>query len=184
MRIVGGKYGGRRLEVPVGRDIRPTGDKIRGAIFNALEARGFVHGARVLDCFCGTGALGLEALSRGADFCSFWDKDRRSLELTQRNASTLNVLDHCEFILRDTVRSGYEENHHKYDLFFIDAPYRKDFLGIVLKRFLECSFIAENGVVVLEAEKEFDFQMSGSFSVLYDKIYADTKVLFLLYQSS
>ncbi len=92
MRIVAGQYGGRRLEVPKGRDIRPTSDKVRGAIFNALRSRGAVEEARVLDVFCGTGALGLEALSQGAAHCTFMDKARESLELAKRNAQNLGVL--------------------------------------------------------------------------------------------
>ena len=89
MRIVAGQYGGRRLEVPKGRDIRPTSDKVRGAIFNALRSRGAVEHARVLDAFCGTGALGLEALSQGA---AHLDKSRESLELARRNAAALGLL--------------------------------------------------------------------------------------------
>ncbi len=92
MRIVAGQYGGRRLEVPKGRDIRPTSDKVRGAIFNALRSRGAVENARVLDAFCGTGALGLEALSQGAAHCTFLDKAKDSLALAKVNAQALGLL--------------------------------------------------------------------------------------------
>ena len=71
MRIVAGVYGGRRLQVPKGRDIRPTSDKVRGAIFNTLGGLIDFDGARVLDAFCGTGALGIESLSRGVAHCVF-----------------------------------------------------------------------------------------------------------------
>ena len=73
MRIVAGIYGGRKLIVPKGRDIRPTSDKIRGAVMNMLRSRDAVEGAHVIDAFCGTGALGLEAMSQGAASCLFVD---------------------------------------------------------------------------------------------------------------
>ena len=92
MRIVSGQYSGRKLEVPKGRDIRPTSDKVRGAVFNALRSRGAVEDEKVLDAFCGSGALGLEALSQGASSCTFVDKSRHSLELAQRNAKALGLL--------------------------------------------------------------------------------------------
>ncbi|MGB3213195.1 MAG: RsmD family RNA methyltransferase, partial [Alphaproteobacteria bacterium] len=92
MRIVSGKYGGRKIEVPKGDSIRPTSDKVRGAIFNILVSRGAVSGANVLDAFCGTGAMGLEALSRGADSCVFMDIHKPSLDVTRQNIMNLGAV--------------------------------------------------------------------------------------------
>ncbi len=89
MRIVSGRHGGRRLQVPKNNKIRPTSDKIRGAIFNMLSAREAIDDAHVLDGFCGTGALGLEALSRGAAQALFIDTSKASLSLARENVSAL-----------------------------------------------------------------------------------------------
>ena len=97
MRIVAGQWGGRRLIEPRGRDIRPTSDKVRGAVFNMLRGYGAVEGACVLDAFCGSGALGLEALSQGAHSCVFADKDRASLDLARRNVAQFDAQEMCEF---------------------------------------------------------------------------------------
>ncbi|MEM7680297.1 MAG: RsmD family RNA methyltransferase, partial [Pseudomonadota bacterium] len=124
MRIVAGLYGGRRLQVPKNRDIRPTSDKVRGAIFNALASRGVVDGVRVLDLFCGTGALGLEALSRGAVYCTFVDKVRESLDLAKANTASLGADELAAFLLQDATKIS--DMPEPYDLVFLDPPYGKD----------------------------------------------------------
>ena len=181
MRIVAGKYRGLRLQVPAGRDIRPTSDKVRGAVFNALEARGAVVDAQVLDCFCGTGALGLEALSRGAEFCAFWDKDQRSLDLAKANAESLEVMDRCAFIKRDAARPSDAPQDQKYSLVFLDPPYRKNLTAPVLKALSEHGWLADDAICVLEIEKEYDLDMSAAFTLQLEKIYGDTKILFTSY---
>ena len=128
MRIVGGAHSGRKLSVPKSNDIRPTSDKVRGAIFNALDARGAVNGARVLDAFCGSGALGLEALSRGAAHVTFWDNDSRSLALAKENAASLGVVSDCVFQKRDALKSPDPKPGEVFDLVFMDPPYRKNMI--------------------------------------------------------
>ena len=184
MRIVAGRFGGRRLDVPKNRDIRPTSDKVRGAIFNALDARDVVQGARVLDCFCGTGALGLEALSRGADFCTFWDSDKASLALARSNAESLGALDNCEFKLKDASRSNDPVQANAYTVLFLDPPYLKDLVMPTLKGLSENGYLEDGAFCILEVEKEHEPILSGSFEVQSEKIYGDTKVLFVSYTSS
>ncbi|MCB1721519.1 MAG: 16S rRNA (guanine(966)-N(2))-methyltransferase RsmD [Alphaproteobacteria bacterium] len=184
MRIVAGKYGGRRLTVPKGRDIRPTSDKVRGAIFNSLESMGAVAGVRALDCFCGTGALGLEALSRGAEFCSFMDKDKRSLALAQGNAERLGALGQSEFLLRDAQRFTRSSNMLKYGLVFLDPPYRKGLINVVLQVLERSGCFDMAAVVVLESEKGYEPNLSGSFTVQSTKIYGDTQVQFVIYNDT
>lgn len=181
MRIVAGQYGGRRLEQPKGRDIRPTSDKVRGAIFNALQAQGAVEGAQVLDCFCGTGALGLEALSRGAEFCTFIDKDLKSLALAKGNAGALDALGQSAFILGDAGTFKSPESGLKYSLAFLDPPYRKGLIDVVLQSFDKNAVLAEASVIVAESEKGYEPNLRGSYTVQSTKIYGDTQVLFLRY---
>lgn len=120
MRIISGKYGGRRLDVPKGRDIRPTSDKVRGSIFNALISRADIEGTQVMDLFCGTGALGLEALSRGAERCLFVDKAKDSLTLARQNAADLDEEIQADFILSDATKLRPRiESVRAVDLFFV-----------------------------------------------------------------
>ena len=177
MRIVAGTYGGRRLQVPKGRDIRPTSDKVRGAIFNALEARGFLDGAHVLDAFCGTGALGLEALSRGAGFCTFWDKDKASLALAKENATALDVMGQCAFHLRDAAKQISENLSSNIGILFLDPPYRKGFIELSINALQDSQVLDSECVIVMEMERDHDPNLSVSHAVHFDKAYGDTRVL-------
>ncbi|MCB1651536.1 MAG: 16S rRNA (guanine(966)-N(2))-methyltransferase RsmD [Alphaproteobacteria bacterium] len=182
MRIVGGAFGGRRLEAPSGRDIRPTSDKVRGSIFNALAARAAIDGAVVLDGFCGSGALGLEALSRGAARCVFIDSSRRSLDLAKRNAESLGVLDRCSFVLGDCAKPGVLTGlEGAFDLALFDPPYGKGLANAVLNVLPEAGILLPQAVIVVEEDKIFEPDLRGSFSVQNRKTYGDTQVLFLDY---
>src|SRR4051812_47392489 len=102
MRITAGPWRGRHLEVPGGNAVRPTSDKVRQAIFNILLAHGHPQDSFVLDAFCGTGALGLEALSRGAAHCFFMDSSKKSLAAAECNARAVKT-EHAHFILGDAT---------------------------------------------------------------------------------
>lgn len=122
MRIVAGRHRSRRLVAPVGRDVRPTSDRAREAVFASL---GDVTGARVLDLFAGSGALGLEALSRGAATCLFVERDRAALEAVRANVAALGEeaaatvrRGNAPAVLRDLAEAG-----EAYDLVLLDPPY-------------------------------------------------------------
>lgn len=179
MRIVSGKYGGRRLEEPKGRDIRPTGDKVRGAVFNALRSRGAVEGAVVLDAFCGTGALGLEALSQGASTCTFVDKARESLDLCRRNAQALGAVDAAQFLLRSAEKIGRKaEDMLPASLIFLDPPYGKGLVPAALEALSAGGWIEDGAWIAIESEKAFDGVLPGFCAVESEKTYGDTKVIF------
>lgn len=181
MRIVAGRFGGRVLEAPKGRDIRPTSDKVRGAMFNALRSRGAVERKVVLDAFCGSGALGLEALSQGAVGCTFIDKARDSLDLTRRNAQALGADEaNVRFILRDVLKIGVcVDEGAKAHLIFLDPPYSKGFVVPCLDALAHGGWIADGAWVVCETEKDFSQEFPSFFDVDDEKAYGDTKVYFL-----
>ncbi len=180
MRIVAGKYGGRRLESPKDYAVRPTTDKVRGAIFNALQSRGVIEGAQVMDLFCGGGGLGLEALSRGAVDCVFVDSAKVSLDLTKRNAASLDAQG-CAFLLQNA--QTVKKLSVSVDLVFIDPPYNKDLVLPTLVNLHEAGLLMDGAVVVVEAEKNFSATVPEQYEILDEKIYGDTKVLFLEYTS-
>lgn len=182
MRIVSGIYGGRKLQTPKGRNIiRPTSDKIRGAVFNILRNMDVIQGAFALDAFCGSGALGLEALSNGAAHCTFVDKEKSSLDLAQTNASSFNIMDHCDFFQKDITGSCHFLKKRKYDLIFLDPPYRKDIVPLALKGLEQSNSLKNDTVCVLEAEREYNPVLESIFSVQQVKNYGDTKIVILRY---
>jgi 16S rRNA (guanine(966)-N(2))-methyltransferase RsmD len=120
VRIIAGRYRGRVLQSFRGHEIRPTSDRLRESLFNILQAR--VERAAVWDAFAGTGALGLEALSRGASHVVFTEKDRSALKILKKNIEILNAGDLVEVIEADAVRWARSAGTH-FDLVFVDPPY-------------------------------------------------------------
>lgn len=123
MRIVAGRWGGRRLSAPRGSATRPTSDRVREALFSILGAR--VEGARVLDLFAGSGALGLEALSRGAARADFVETAPRALSALRANLDSLGAGDEARVLRSDALRHlrGADVAERQYDLVFLDPPY-------------------------------------------------------------
>ncbi|MGI9603426.1 MAG: 16S rRNA (guanine(966)-N(2))-methyltransferase RsmD [Acidimicrobiales bacterium] len=125
MRIIAGEGRGRRLVAPDGRSVRPTSDRVREAMFNALYSLGGVEEARVLDLFAGSGALGLEALSRGAASVVFVDTDAEARRCIDENLQTLGWTDRAEVIARDAW-AHLERRPDPVDVAFLDPPYEFD----------------------------------------------------------
>lgn len=146
MRIVAGSRKGARIFAPKGPDTRPTGDRVREAVFNLV---GPVDGASVLDLYAGSGAMGLEALSRGAQSAVFVESDRDACRTIQRNLDKLG-LDRAEIACRDALRYVAGE-HRRFDLILVDPPYDVvESVAVRLALYLP-EVLAENGLVVLES---------------------------------
>lgn len=156
MRIVGGKYRSRVLYAFDGDKIRPTADKVRESVFNILQTR--IVGCRFLDMFCGTGAMGIEAISRGAREVAFNDKSATSLELLRKNLALLRIADGYKIYGSDALTLS-ECALGKFDIIYVDPPY-KEGLGrnaVVCARKL----LSDGGVIVFEDEKPFDGAVEG-----------------------
>lgn len=121
MRVVAGSLRGRTIVAPEGRDTRPTTDRVREAMFNALASSDSIEGARVLDLFAGSGALGIEALSRGAAHCTFIEKDRAALAAIRRNVEALGLGDRATVVAGDV--SGHLGHLGPVELVVADPPY-------------------------------------------------------------
>lgn len=140
LRIVSGELGGRFIEAPPGRTTRPTSSRVREAWFSALGDR--VADARVLDLFAGSGALGLEALSRGAAHAHFVESDRRVLVTLRRNVEALGVEDRATLVPRDVFEylEGVDDAEEPFDLALADPPYATQATERLLERFAEGPF--------------------------------------------
>ncbi|MBQ9734474.1 MAG: 16S rRNA (guanine(966)-N(2))-methyltransferase RsmD [Clostridia bacterium] len=156
MRIVGGKYKGRTLNFFDGNKIRPTSDMARESLFNILQTR--IYGAKFLDLFSGTGAMGIEALSRGADSVTFNDFSRDSIALIKKNLSKLSVTEKYQIKNLDalTLLDGIGE---KFDIVYIDPPYKTD-LGVrALSKVT--SVCHSDTLIIFEDEKPLDTAVDG-----------------------
>jgi 16S rRNA (guanine966-N2)-methyltransferase len=179
VRVIAGRYGGRRLKAPRGRSTRPTTDKVREALFSLL---GPIDGAQVLDLFAGTGALGIEALSRGAARAVFVERNPAALSALQANLTALDLHEpeaetrHADALA--ALRTA-RERHETYDLVFVDPPYgdaqawgRK--LSVALP-----TLLAPAGRVVVESDRRTPLALAvehGSLEVELERRYGDTEI--------
>lgn len=180
MRIVAGTHRSRILEAPKNDAIRPTSDKVRGALFNMLQSRGAVEGAAVLDVFCGTGALGLEALSQGADFCTFIDKNRSSLDLAKRNIAALGEAHRSHMIVADGAKLPVRpDTIAPATLVFLDPPYGKDLVTPTLQSLIDQKWLAHDCICV--AEDSSPIVPPENFTMITEKKYGDTHITVMHY---
>ena len=180
MRIIAGQHKGRQLKSFKGTDIRPTSDRVREAIFNVLGES--IADSTVLDLFCGTGALGIEALSRGAKSVVFVDSSSRAVDIVKSNLEMIDCLSKTKIIKSDAVRYLRRKatEQEQFDIIFCDPPYRDDVYGSVLDIISTNSVLSPHGVLVLEfaVSKEMGIVPEG-IELIKTKIYGDTKVSFL-----
>lgn len=183
MRIVGGRFRGRAIGAPVGRTTRPTTDRVRESLFDILaHGLGFdFTGTHVVDLFAGSGALGLEALSRGAADAVFVDTDRAALACIEANAALLGVTEAVELIRRDAARLGppAEMVSPPAGLAFLDPPYAKGLLVPALAGLAEGGWLAPGALCVAETSHVEDFTPPDGFTALDERAYGDTRILFL-----
>lgn len=173
VRIVAGARRSRRLRVTVGPTVRPTSEMVREAIFDSL---GPVGGLSVLDLFAGTGAMGLEALSRGAATCIFVEQDKKVADMLRGNIRDLDYLTMSRVVLadyhaalQDIMRAG-----ERFDLLFVDPPYRMLTEAEVTLEPVAPSLLHDGGVVVIESDKA-SHPTLGAVPV-FDRVYGDTRV--------
>ena len=182
MRITGGEYRGRLLQSPKDRTIRPTSDKVRQAIFNILGSRIDLEGISVLDAFCGTGALGIEALSRGALCCTFMDKNGGSLGLAEENFAALKIAAQHSFVLKDATKAGPKpDTIAAANLVFLDPPYKQDLIAPSLSALGAAGWIAAGAHILVESENSYDpTGLSGlGYDVLMVRDYGDKRIALL-----
>ena len=187
MRIIAGKYKGRQLRVPKKMDFRPTSERVREAIFSALQSMLELEGLRVLDLYAGSGALGFEALSRGAAEVAFCEIERARLALLRENAEALGVSDQCT-VYSGAVRNCLERelDGEPYDLIFADPPYAEHPGEDLLVWLADTAALHANSLLVIEGGKKqtvLEPRVSlsgGSLAAVLEKekIYGDTLVLY------
>jgi len=174
MRVVAGSLRGRPIVSPPGENTRPTTDRAREAVFNALHSLGVVEGATVADLFAGSGALGIEALSRGAASCVFVERDRKALEAIRTNIDKLGLAGRARVLAGDV--SSNLGSLRGLDLVLVDPPYDFDDWSTFLGRCSAC--LASEGVVVAESGREL--VAPEGWEIIRSKRYGRAWVSFLV----
>ncbi len=184
MRIIAGRHRGRRLTAPAGRDVLPMTDRTREALFNVLahgdwgaEDGNPVIDAVVLDAFCGTGALALEALSRGAAEAWLLDLSKGSLAIARQNIETLGEADRTHLLLADSTRPP--PGRARADLAFIAPPYGRDLAPPAIRALYQRGWLADGAVMVVELAVPDPFETPDGFAILDDRRYGGTRLVFL-----
>ena len=184
MRIVGGSHRGRHIEAPDGREVRPTTDRVRESVFNVLEHGNFLtrplQGARVLDLFAGSGALGLEAVSRGAAFATFVDSSASSRVALRKNIEALQLMGHTKIYKRDATALAELPGHIKpFHLVFLDPPYGKDLGPAALASAAQDGWLSHDAQAVFELSAKEKLAEIQGWSIEDRRRYGDSQIVFL-----
>ena len=192
MRIVGGELKGRTLAAPKHAGLRPTSDRVRESVFNILTHGGLPNdgtdppdltGARVIDLFAGTGALGLEAISRGAGYCLFVETDANARALVRRNIEAFGLTGVTRIFRRDATDLGGAGTMAPFDMAFLDPPYGRG-LGIrALAALGNGGWLKPGALAILEERASERIVLPAGFQTLDTRTWGDTDVRFLVWQA-
>jgi 16S rRNA (guanine966-N2)-methyltransferase len=179
MRIVSGKFRGRNLKAPLSNAIRPTSDRLRESIFNILvhAYADPITNARVLDLFAGTGALGLEAMSRGASYALFVEETAEARALIRDNVETLSLTGATKIFRRDAAKLGDMGPMEPFDLVFCDPPYGQGLAEKSLISAHDGKWLAPSALLVVEGAVKAGFKTPEGFDELERRTYDDTEII-------
>ncbi len=178
MRVIGGRLKGRVLKGPAS-PTRPTSDRLRESLFNILmHAYDAIEGARVVDLFAGTGALGVEALSRGARFALFVDEDAAAAAVIRGNIEALRLSGMARFLRRDARRLGPAPEGERYRLAFVDPPYGRGLALPALRSLRDGGWLEQDALIVIEEGAETEIALPEGFTHIETRRSGDTQILF------
>lgn len=184
MRVVGGRLRGRAISVPANATIRPTTDRAREALFNILEhgIAGFrIPGTRVFDLFAGTGALGIEALSRGAASCLFVDDDATARALIRTNIEALGLGGLTRILRANATDLGISRNRNTFSLVFLDPPYGKGLGEQALASARDFGWLETGAIVVAEEAVQSPIVWPDGFEEITRRTYGNTEIALARY---
>jgi 16S rRNA (guanine966-N2)-methyltransferase len=178
MRIVGGRLKGRMLKTPASRGVRPTSERLRESIFDIIEHRfpGHLEGARVVDLFAGTGALAIEALSRGARFALFVDNGAEARALLRANVEALALGGVTRIWRADAMKLGSAPAGGPFALAFLDPPYGQGLAAPALGSLVEGGWLEPNSLCVVEEDAKAEIAAPSGLTRVDERVYGDTKI--------
>ena len=179
MKIISGIYKGRKIKFIKDKEIRPTKDIVREAIFDSL--RGWIVNKKVIEMFAGSGILGIEAISHGAKKVIFIEKDKRGIKVIKENIENLGIEKYCEIIKGDCEYEIEKIANLKYDLIISDPPY--DFpiskLERIMEKIIKLNILRKKGIMVIEHEMKKEIPVVEGYQVIKSKKYGRTKLTYL-----
>lgn len=176
MRIIAGMRRGMKLKAPEGMGTRPTTDRVKESVFNLIQFH-FPTDC-VLDLYAGSGALGIEALSRGAKQCVFSDADRNAVALVQENLQTARF-ENAAMVIQTTALAYLEQCRQVFDVIFLDPPYNQGHLEPVIRCIQERSLLKEGGIIVIETERDGETVPDTYYPIKKSVAYGKTVITIL-----
>ncbi len=180
MRIISGTARGTNLYTLEGNDTRPTLDRVKESLFSIIQLQ--ILDSNVLDLFAGSGALGLESLSRGAKHAVFCDNSYKASEILKKNIEKTHLKDKSTIITKDYLKALEELKNYKFDIIFLDPPYKFNLIGKAVEKILELNILNENGIMIVETDEEKrDLEILNKINInIYDfRVYGRAKLIFL-----
>lgn len=181
MRIIAGIARSVPLITPKGEETRPTTDKVKETLFNILQ--GYMVGAKVLDLFAGSGQIGLEALSRGAEKAVFVERFDEAVKCIKENVKKTKFENQSAIMKMDAASAlrALEAEKQEFDLIFMDPPYGKEGEKLILEQLSTSKLLSDGGLIIVEADKEADFSYTEEldYLIVKDKIYKNNRHIFL-----
>jgi 16S rRNA (guanine966-N2)-methyltransferase len=184
MKIIAGKFKGRNIPSSKDASYRPSTSKFRESVFSILSSGRFkdfdMSSAKILDLFCGTGSLGLEALSRGGEYACFIDIEGAHLQSIRSFAKLVQIEDKISYMSLDASRLCKAEM--VFDLVLIDPPYKKNLIGRTLESLLKYEWLNSSAYIIIECEKSDDFNIPPQYQMIENRNYGKTKLVILYYE--
>ena len=174
LRIISGIFKGRFIKVPDSKLIRPTTDRVRETLFNLLNNKFDLDGAKVLDIYAGSGSLGLECMSRGAGEIHFVEKNFQIYKNLQENINSLEVETKCRIFKMEALKFAQISDHDKYDLILADPPFFKDDIYKVVENLKQNDFLNNSGIIIIERSIQTKDKDSENLETEPFKIIGDT----------
>lgn len=179
MRIIAGKYGGRSIKGKMPAGVRPTTDKSRESLFNTLDNYIYFEDKKVLDCYAGSGLVGIEFLSRGASHCSFIEKNFKPITLLNQLVKDFDIDKNSYKIVKSDVIAYLKHTEENYNIIFSDAPYKLHTAGEIVMLVEERKLLTNEGFLILETEASEIIDITENFTLVKEKAFGISKITIL-----
>lgn len=176
MRVIAGIRKGLKLKAPDGDGTRPTTDRVKESVFNIIQT--YLPAGRVLDLFAGSGALGIEALSRRCLHCTFVERDKKAFSLVRHNIGLARFEDVSKLVCMDSI-SFLKSVKEPFDIIFLDPPYNKGFFSPVLEEICKLNLLSDGGIIVAETEKDGEEPLHDKYTAIRQAVYGKTVITVL-----
>jgi 16S rRNA (guanine966-N2)-methyltransferase len=185
LRVISGKYGGRVLKGKMPKGTRPTTDKSRESLFSVLDNYIYFEGKRVLDCYAGSGLVGVEFLSRGCDYCTFVEKGGKQISNLKNFLAELKIPNDCFKIIKSDVVKFLSTNPElPFNIIFSDAPYDLKSANKIVREVDKYGWLKDEGFLIIETSKEEKITPTENFTLIKEKTFGISKITILEFSNS